>query len=116
MTSDFLAQLRAAKTTPAGQYTLTGSGFVVHLRRWTVGERIRVLALGREKDRSPAEWQAELLALTLCDPANKLLFPVGSAELLELELGADADAIIDAAFAANGWGKGEKKTPEPPTA
>jgi hypothetical protein len=107
--SDFFARLKANKSKPAGEHTLAGSGFTVHLRRWTVGERRTVADILRDQSRGGVERYTDLLALTLCDENNALFCADGkpTPELLALELGADADAIVTAGLDANGFG--EKK-------
>lgn len=112
--SDFISRLKSSVNAPAGAFTLSG-GFTVYLRRWTVGERLAVAGVLRDDARHGTERLTHLLALSLCDERNQLVCPDGAPtpDLLSLPLGADADAIVEAALAANGFG--EKKTPTPPT-
>jgi hypothetical protein len=102
-------QLLAAPSTPAGDFTLTGSGVKVFLRRWPLGDRLRVLAISAEQERSWRERQVELLALCLAEANNERMFPDGDAAIHLPAFGADVDAIIEQALAANGLT--QKKAP-----
>lgn len=111
--STFLDRLKEAQSRckPAGEFALTGSGFVVYLRRLTLGDKLKFDALARDKERPAVERQADMLALVLCDEANKPLFADGT-EVMSLELGGDADDLVTAALRANGI-DGEKKPATP---
>lgn len=104
-------QLLAAPNSPAGDYTLAGSGVKVFLARWSLADRLKVIAISGDKTRDATARQADMLRLVICDRDNKRLFADGDAAILDLELGADADVLIDRALDANGLS--EKKVPPP---
>lgn len=111
-------RLLSAKTAPAGDYTLSGSGEKVYLRRWSVGDRIKFAAIAHDAGRSAFDRQAAMLALILADESNVRIFPDGDTSVFDVQFGEDADKIIDQAIAANGMGSkdgAEKKANSNPT-
>jgi hypothetical protein len=108
-------QLARAAVRPAGEYTLSGSGVTVYLRRWPLSDRLRVVALSQDKDRPALARMADMLALCLCDAGNARLYADGDPAVYDLPLGADAESLVEAALAANGLSAEKKANTAAPT-
>lgn len=110
-------RLLSSPAKPAGHFVLAASGETVYLRRWTLRDRMRVVAVSADKDKPALERVAEYLRLCLCDAENRRLFGDDDDGVSDVPLGPDeANDLITAALRANGMAAedgGEKKTPSP---
>lgn len=113
-------RLLSAPGKPAGQLTHSSAPAIIHLRRLTLRDRMRVQEISGQTEANPFERLASMVRLFAGDESNRPIFDDtldGIAASLELP-GDVADAIVEQGLTANGLGVGVAeagKANSPPT-
>ena len=101
---------------PSGAYTLAGSGISVHLRRLTLGDRLRVLALADDRTRPAVSDRPICSRSSSATRRIHVCSRTATARFSTCRWVPTPDAVIAAALDANGLGPTLKKSRKPASA
>lgn len=96
---DTLLKIATAPQKPAGDMDAPelGPGAKLHFKRLSLGERLQVLELARDKELNPVDRQIQILSVVLADADGTAAFPLSDSDD-DAALKAMPDTLADRAM------------------